>query len=620
MISLRSSSSFSSKAIRTPLRRKVLLPVAAMIILSMGLALLVVNKVVHTQVQRVVADDLLQKLRAFNSLQRGRMELLAQRVMIVAETPYLRAAIETRHPETIQRELQHLASPATDSLIWICDPKGEMLAAYGPPARIPNRFEADSFHDEQSILGAQIGVYFFGSSTLLAALAPVIVPDSFRGSVLLGYVLLGIPIDHSYLAFLEENIGCHFLFYCEQTILTSTSALSDRIVQTVVNRSRGMTNETPAVKVLETREGEFLYGTWHFGSMQPFGFVLLAPFGTIFQKIVHPVERTMLWVGLFSLLAAILISFYVSRMIVKPVQKLVAATDAVTTGDYDHPIAIESRDEIGYLADKFDTMRQSLQRQMEELARQNHELEVALQELEKTQQELVQSEKLAATGKITAQLSHELNNPIHNVRSCLETARRKLAEGKDAGEYLALAHDEIIRMGRLVQQMLDFYRPAVVEREPVDVNRIIEQVLLMSRDRLSEHQIRLRKRFGRGLPPILASPDQMKQVFLNLILNAIDAMPSGGLLEIRTEAHYGECRIIFRDTGTGIPRDKLASIFDAFYTTKSRASGVGLGLSVSYGIVKSYGGKIWVESQPGKGSTFTVLLPLSDSLKNRQVS
>ena len=162
--------------IRSPLRRKVLLPVATMIIVMITVALFVVNKVVHNQVQQEVTNDLKQKLRAFDSLQRGQQELLAQRAVVLAETPHLRAAIETFHPETIQRELTRIISSRTDSLVLILDPQEHTLATFGENTSDIAAFPLDQFFAQKAIAGAQLGIAIVGNAFWQVALAPVLMP------------------------------------------------------------------------------------------------------------------------------------------------------------------------------------------------------------------------------------------------------------------------------------------------------------------------------------------------------------------------------------------------------------------------------------------------------------
>jgi signal transduction histidine kinase len=249
------------------------------------------------------------------------------------------------------------------------------------------------------------------------------------------------------------------------------------------------------------------------------------------------------------------------------------------------------------------------------LSERNLELESALDQLRRAQEELVKSEKLAAAGKLTAQLSHEINNPIHNIRSCLETALKKMPAHLTGREFVRIAHDEILRIGKLVRQMLDFYRFGQAELRPIDLNAALSEVLQSSQRRLEERRIAVERRLSANLPPVRASRDQMKQVFLNLILNGVEAMPGGGKLEVKSWRENSFVKIAICDTGCGIPPENLPKIFDPFFTTKRAVHGVGLGLSVCYNIVHQHGGTIEVESEVGKGSTFTVKLPVAEKME-----
>jgi signal transduction histidine kinase len=246
------------------------------------------------------------------------------------------------------------------------------------------------------------------------------------------------------------------------------------------------------------------------------------------------------------------------------------------------------------------------------LSERNFELEQALEQLRHAQEELVKSEKLAAAGKLTAQLSHEINNPIHNIRSCLETALKKMPEQLAGRQFVQLAHDEILRIGKLVRQMLDFYRFGKTELQAIDLNQAVVEVLDSSQQRFKEHRIAVERQLAAELPAVRASRDQMKQVLLNLILNAVEAMPAGGKLKVRSWQENGLAQIEIQDNGCGIAPENLPKIFDTFFTTKRAVHGVGLGLSVCYNIVHQHGGTIAVESEVGKGSTFTVRLPVAE--------
>jgi two-component system NtrC family sensor kinase len=245
-----------------------------------------------------------------------------------------------------------------------------------------------------------------------------------------------------------------------------------------------------------------------------------------------------------------------------------------------------------------------------ENARLYTELAEFTRELEKSQAQLVKAEKLAATGKLAASLAHEINNPLQAIQNSLHlvTQRRSLDDSKRQ-MYLSMAQEEVQRLIDMVQRMLDFYRPSTESQETVDIQEALDDVLTLAGKRIQHGNVVVHRDATGPLPPALGVANQLKQVFLNIIINAVEAMPTGGDLYVGTawEEQRGELSISFTDTGEGIPRSDLGNIFDPFYTSKPK--GTGLGLSVSHGIIERHGGRIEVKSEVGRGSTFTVHLP-----------
>jgi len=233
-------------------------------------------------------------------------------------------------------------------------------------------------------------------------------------------------------------------------------------------------------------------------------------------------------------------------------------------------------------------------------------------ERRKAQEALIQSEKLALTGRLAASLAHEINNPLQSVIGCLDLARESLVEGQqaDASQMLQIGAEELQRAASIVVQLRDLNQPVEPgNRELADVKDLLEHVLLLTEKQCRNHHVEVDWEPGRDLPWSSVAPDQIKQVFLNLILNAVEAMSDGGRLAVQA-TRTGEpdgVRFTFTDTGRGIPSDVLPNIFDPFYTTKER--GLGLGLYVTQSIVDAHGGRVDVESQVGEGTTFTVWLP-----------
>jgi signal transduction histidine kinase len=241
-----------------------------------------------------------------------------------------------------------------------------------------------------------------------------------------------------------------------------------------------------------------------------------------------------------------------------------------------------------------------------------------LRELERRRLEhvLFDTEKLAATGRLAASIAHEINNPLEAVQNSLYLLSRAVPEGSAERSYLDIATRETQRMSRILRQMLGFYRPTTAMAQ-TDVNALVQEAEALVAKRLRENGVRIEKELLPTLPLIRASADQLKQVLLNLLLNAAEAMPSGGRIVVATHTGGGEfdthspdvVRIDVRDTGTGISEEAVARIFEPFFSTKME-KGTGLGLWVSHGIVQAHGGTLKVRSRPGLGTTFTITLPI----------
>jgi signal transduction histidine kinase len=223
---------------------------------------------------------------------------------------------------------------------------------------------------------------------------------------------------------------------------------------------------------------------------------------------------------------------------------------------------------------------------------------------------LIQSEKMAIAGRLAASLAHEINNPLQSVIGCLGLAEEMLPEGEDVGRYLRIAHEELRRVADILGRLRHLDGPTErVEKEPTDVNALLEKVLMLTKKQCQDRRVEVVWTASDALPPLLLAPGRIRQVFLNLVLNAVDAMPEGGRLKVSTAPTSGPEGVLvtFADSGLGIASDDLPHIFDSFHSTKP--GGLGLGLFVSQDIVKRHGGRMEVDSQLGEGTTFTVWLP-----------
>ncbi len=232
-------------------------------------------------------------------------------------------------------------------------------------------------------------------------------------------------------------------------------------------------------------------------------------------------------------------------------------------------------------------------------------------ETKKLEEQIRSSEKLASVGKLAAGVAHEINNPLGGILNCLYNLGKGTLSPSRREEYLASMEDGLRRVQKIVRQLLDFSQQHQPEVSLTDMNQVIERVLVLTRHLFAPNRIVLETTLSRTLPNLLIDRHMIEQVLMNLILNAVQAMKDGGVLSIQTAVEDEVCHVTIRDSGSGIPTSVLPKIFDPFFTTKNEGEGTGLGLSVSLGIVERHGGKILVESEVGKGTAFTLCLPVT---------
>jgi len=228
---------------------------------------------------------------------------------------------------------------------------------------------------------------------------------------------------------------------------------------------------------------------------------------------------------------------------------------------------------------------------------------------ERMEEQMTQTEKLTSLGLLAAGVAHEVNTPLAVISNYIQMLAKQMPNDDPRHAIIDKIVKQTFRASEIVNNLLNFSRTGAAELADIDVNRVVEETLSLVAHPLKTSQIHVVKQLGESLPPVRGSANKLQQVFLNLFLNARDAMPAGGMLEVRTAVHNGSVEVEVADTGAGIPREHIHRIFDPFFTTKSNGRGTGLGLSVSYGIIKEHAGKIDVRSTPGKGTSFHVEFP-----------
>jgi two-component system NtrC family sensor kinase len=336
-------------------------------------------------------------------------------------------------------------------------------------------------------------------------------------------------------------------------------------------------------------------------------------------------RRFLYHICLLMLVIASTCGLFVWGFVHRPVKALIHGTERIRAGDLDYRIPLQSRAEMRRLASSFNDMAEELGEAQQELREWTRTLEQRVEDktrtLQQAQDHLVQMEKMASLGTLAAVVAHEINNPLTGVLTYAKLVQKMMSgDGPDSKhlesirKYLKTVETETARCGGIVSNLLEFSRKSGRTSEETDINSILERTLFLIDHKLQLQEIRLEKRFSPDLPPVTCDAEQIQQALLAVFMNAMDAMPGGGALEVETRlgaqtAEGERCvEIAIIDSGSGIPPEILGRLFDPFFTTKKDKQSVGLGLSVVHGIVKSHHGKIDVQSKPGRTS-FAITLP-----------
>lgn len=364
----------------------------------------------------------------------------------------------------------------------------------------------------------------------------------------------------------------------------------------------------------------FVVNDWYICAYAPIRNLSGNRIGMISLGSLERPYRDILWRNLYvflgiALLAVGLISIVAMRVahqISRPIRAMADAARKIADGDYSQKVEVSSDDEIGFLANNFNKMVAELVRAHQELKEWAETLERKVEkrttELKAMQAHLIQSEKLAGVGKLAAGVAHEINNPLTCVLTNSSLMLGDLPPDDPRREDLQTIVDETLRCRKIVKGLLDFARQTKPQKQNLDLNKVVEDVLSLVRNQASFQNIAIRTEMDPNLPSVLADADQMRQVVLNIILNAADAMPQGGALRIHSYFEAKSKQVILRisDTGPGIPVEIQDKLFEPFFTTKR--TGTGLGLAIAYGIMERHKGALKVESSPGHGTTIVVIL------------
>ena len=393
------------------------------------------------------------------------------------------------------------------------------------------------------------------------------------------------------------------------TIFQNDLRIATNVMQNDGTRAVGTRmSEAVAQKVLT--EGElwknpaFVVNDWYHTAYKPlrglhdeilgalYVGLLKAPFDS-HQNVITAVFLSMVTV---TTLATLTLIYFVTKLVLRPVGRIVDMAQRVADGDLSARVAIRPPGEFGQLCRAIDAMADAVLQREEKIK-------------QATRQQITRSEKLASIGRLAAGVAHEINNPLTGVLTFAHLLREKSNMDDQDKEDLELIIRETTRAAEIVRGLLDFARerPSLTQR--LDMNEAVRRTVQLIRNQKLFDGIIIKEELAAELPDVDGDLNRLQQVLLNLTLNSCEAMPEGGNITIRTFAKNGEIRVAVADTGHGIKKELLEKIFEPFFSTKPVGQGTGLGLAVSYGIIEQHGGVIEVDSEEGKGTTFTIVLP-----------
>lgn len=466
------------------------------------------------------------------------------------------------------------------------------------------------------------------SGMMFKAAAPVTTADGRFVGVLYG----GVLINRNYeivdkirnVVFRQESykgreVGTVTVF--QDDVRISTNVRNNDGTRAITTRASAEVAEEVLHRNQTWKGRAFVVNDWYIAAYTPIRDINMQTIGMLYVGALEQPYRDSQWQTLFTflgitLMGMILVSIVairVAQRISQPVQSMAAAARKIAEGDYSQKVEVLSSDETGYLAECFNRMTMELARATQELRQWAESLETKVEErtaqVKAMQNQLIQTEKLAAIGKLAAGVAHEINNPLTGILTNSSLMLQDLAPDDLRRDDLKTIVDETLRCRKIVKGLLDFARQTKPLKQAVNLNQIVEDALNLVRNQVSFSNIALHTNLQADLPAIMADKDQMRQVVLNIVINAAEALANGGEIRVISCLHQTDNMVCLSvaDNGPGIPDAIRSRLFEPFFTTKT--SGTGLGLAIAYGIIERHRGTITVASAAGKGTTINICLP-----------
>ncbi|MFH0964634.1 MAG: cache domain-containing protein [Planctomycetota bacterium] len=638
-------------------KSRILLSMLSVVAISGGVATLVGVNLLWRHLASEAENRVRQDLNTAREFYNHRLELMEASLRYTALGERFSEAVVERDFTYLVPRLAAVRANAALDVLYVADPQGRVIYRPHNPDRAGDSVADDPFfrlavstrrvlsgtllvplatlQEENLALADRARIPILptpnakpstaselDAGMMLVSAAPVYTPDGALAGVLRAGTLLNRNYD---LVDQVRNTVFHDERYQGRPLGTATIFQGDVRISTNVLRQDGQravgTRVSAEVYDHVLDQGNIWVGrAWvvnatYFSAYEPIydfdnrriGILYVGVLARKFDDLSWRTFTIFALVTLAGLLAAGWIAWKLADTVSRPVRGLARASTAVAAGDFSLTLPVSSSDEIGLLTQAFNTMARSL-KERDELLK------------EETRRQLTRSERLASVGRLAAGVAHEINNPLTGVLTFAHLALKNAPPDSQMRDDLQTIIDATTRCKDIIRGLLDFSRQNEPRKRLTDLNSILREALNLTRNQAAINQVGIVEEFAPDLPQIIIDPNQIQQVAVNVIVNAVDAMapPSrGGTLAVRTRSLAADdgpwVEFTISDTGCGIPRDNLERIFDPFFTTKQTGKGTGLGLAVSYGIVAEHGGRIYVRSEPSRGTTLTVRLPVSPS-------
>jgi len=634
-------------ALKNSLRFKLLLSLVFVVLLIGFFSIFIGIKIINNNVIGQAYDSVQSNLTTAQFIYNERINIIRIYIEHIASLPYVKDALINKNRDLLVKKLQEVREEAGLDIMNIADREGTVIVRAGNADVFGDSVRNDLFVDyvisrgmpvsgtdiitgkdlDHEIGGLAERAYIGRIRTPRAQKRDTAYEDRglvlkaaypiFNRGRLIGILYGAEMINRNYeivdriksLVFKDEKYNGYD--YGTATVFLDDMRISTNVKSKDGSRAIGTcVSEEVYNKVV--RQGNvwldeaFVVHNWYISAYKPIyniqkdviGILYVGILKAKFDQIKWKTVLSFLAVILITLLIAIMLAVYLIQNILRPIKTLVDASRDISAGRYDRKISITSSDELGYLCATFNSM-------IDDIVERDHRLK------EQRQKQTMQLQKMASLGRLASGIAHEINNPLTGVLAFSSELLEDLKD-TDYKEDLELIVNETLRCRKIVKGVLDFARETKLEKTQADINTVILDTLSILDHHIAFQNIRIIKRFSEELPSVFIDVNQMKSVFNNLALNAVDAMPEGGDLIITTQydAREKAMRISFSDTGEGISPENIEKLFDPFFTTKETGKGTGLGLAITFGVIQRHKGTIAVESDPGTGTTFTITIPV----------